>query len=955
VVAGAGTLSLDLGNCSMKNDTALSGRRRLATAIAVICTTWAMAPARLLAADVSGRVADMTGSIGFEGAVVRIPELGRSQITGRDGRFRFAGLPDGRYTVAIDYLGAQSTTQAIDVAGGDVALGDIAIGDDDADILDNVLVVGQIAGQAAAINQQRNADNLKVIVASDAIGQFPDQNAAEALQRLPGLSIARDQGEGRFVVIRGLDPALNTTTINGVRVPGPEDDSRQVNLDVIASESLETLEVTKTVTPDMDGDSVGGHIEIKSLSAYDRAEGSFTGRIEGSYNELREATSPKVGVTYTDLIGADDIAGVAVSFSGFKREFGSEGIETATFDRLDTPDGSEQLAIAEGEQRDYTITRERLSASVNVDVRPSETSEFYWRNLFSRFSDDEVQLTNTFIFEDGDTAALDASGGLFEGATLRKLTEGRSQTQDILSTVLGGINYVDLWTIDYSAAYSYADTEETDSFGAAWQQEGIDLVYDLRDSRRPDYFAVDGGAFADAAAYALDEVVEEPYDTREDETAFAVNVRRDLELGSANAFVKVGAKARLRGKDADFDSTVYEGFGGDFTLADFDRADIDYAFGPFFPIAGAGGLRDFIRANRASFEIDEDETAIERQGGDYAIDEDIYAAYAMASADFGSLRLIGGLRVERTEFDAIGTQLRIDEEDGDGDPAFSPVAAAKTYTDWLPGLHLRWEPVDSLVMRASATRSIARPNFAESAPFQVIEIEEDDGEFERSAELGNPDLDPLSSTNLDVSVEYYPGDVAVVSAGVFYKDITDFIVLADVSGEGVFADFDEAIQPLNGGDASVRGLELGWTQRLAFLPGALDGFLVSANHAWIDSESELPFRATTVPLPRQSDRVGNVSVGWEKYGVSIRLAGTYRSAYLDEIGELDDPDFDRYADDNFQLDLAAKYRLSENVQVYFNAVNLNDEPFYAYFGNRRYNSQFEQYGRTYELGFQANF
>lgn len=914
-----------------------------------------MVPAISLAADVSGRVADTTGTIGFEGAVVRIAELGRSEITGRDGRFRFAGLPEGRYTLAIDYLGAESRSQPLEVGANDVAMGDIAIGADDADILDNVLVVGQVAGQAAAINQQRNADNLKVIVASDAIGQFPDQNAAEALQRLPGLSIARDQGEGRFVVIRGLDPALNTTTINGVRIPGPEDDSRQVNLDVIASESLETLEVTKTVTPDMDGDSVGGHIEIKSLSAYDRGDRSFTGRIEGSHNEQRSKTSPKIGLTYTDLIGPDDIAGVALSFSGFKREFGSQGIETATFDQLETPDGGEQPGIAEGEQRDYTITRERVSASVNFDVRPNETTEFYWRNLFSRFSDDEVQLTNTFIFEDGDAAAVDADGGLFEGATLRKLSEGRVQQQDILSTVLGAVHYVDQWTVDYSGAYSYADTEETDSFGAVWQQEGLDLGYDLADPRRPRYFAVDGDAFADASAYALDEIVEEPYDTREAETAFAFNLQRDLDLDNATAWLKVGGKARLRGKDADFDSTVYEGFGGDFSLADFDQADVDYPFGPFFPVADAADLRRFIRASRGVFDINEEETAIERQGGDYDIDEDIYAAYAMANVDFGSVRLIGGLRVERTTFDAVGTQLRIDEEGGDGDPVFTPVTASKTYIDWLPGLHLRWEPVDSVVMRASATRSIARPNFAEAAPFQVIEIEEDDGEVERTAELGNPELDPLRSSNLDVSIEYYPGDIAVLSAGVFYKDITDFVVLADVAGEGAFADFDEAIQPLNGGDASVRGIELGWTQRLSFLPGVLDGLLVSANYAWIDSESELPFRETTVPLPRQSDRVGNVSVGWEKYGFNVRLAGTYRSAYLDEIGELDDAAFDRYADDNFQVDLAAKYRISEHLQVYFNAVNLNDEPFYAYYGSRRYNSQFEQYGRTYELGLQANF
>jgi TonB-dependent receptor len=271
-------------------------------------------------------------------------------------------------------------------------------------------------------------------------------------------------------------------------------------------------------------------------------------------------------------------------------------------------------------------------------------------------------------------------------------------------------------------------------------------------------------------------------------------------------------------------------------------------------------------------------------------------------------------------------------------------------------LHLRWEPYDALVVRASANRTIARPNFAYSAPFQVIEIEEDDGEFERNAELGNPDLDPLRSTNLDVSVEYYPGGVSVLSAALFYKRIKDFIVIADVAGEpGPFIDFDEAIQPLNGDRATVQGLELGWTRQLDFLPEALAGFLVSANFTFIDSESTLPFRDGEAPLPLQSDQIGNLTLGYENHGISVRLAGTWRGSYLDEIGELDDPAFDRYVDDHFQLDLTAKYRITDNLQVYGNAINLTDRPFYAYFGQRRFNSQYETYGRTYELGLRYNY
>ncbi len=930
--------------------------RALVRALALALAATAMASTPVLAQTVTGRVVDASGRQGFGGASVRIVELGRSLATGRDGRFRANGVPPGDYTLEVRFVGAPTRTQAITVPAEGVDVGQIVIGEDAAQVLDNVLVVGQLAGQAAAINQQRSADNLTAGVAADAIGPFPDQNVAEALQRLPGGAIARDPGEGRFVVIRGLDPSLNTTTINGVRIPGPEDDSRQVNLDVISSDLLETLEVTKTATPDMDGDSIGGNVEIKGLSAFDRGGRSASARVEGSWNEQRDAFSPKLSASFADLVGPDERLGVAASVSWFERKFGSSGVETATFDRLETPAGEELPGIAEGEQRDYRITRERTSANLNFDWRPDDDSEYFWRTLFSRFSDDETQLTNVFVFDDGDVEALDAGAGLFSDATLEKLTEARVQTQDIFSTSIGGLNHLERWSVDYSAAWSYADTEESDSFGAAWIQEGLDLGYDLGDPRRPRLFAPDAAAFADAGAYALDEIALEPYTTEEDETALTLNLQRDFDLGDNFAFVKFGGKARLRGKEADFDSTIFDGFGADYSLADFDLTGVDYPFGPFVPIADPRGLSDFIRNNRGAFEIDQEDTDIERQGGDYVIDEDILAAYAMVNVDFGQVRLTGGVRVEQTDFDAAGTRVLIDEEGGDGDPVFEPVRESKSYTDWLPGLHLRWEPYDALVVRASANRTIARPNFAYSAPFQVIEIEEDDGEFERNAELGNPDLDPLRSTNLDVSVEYYPGGVSVLSAALFYKRIKDFIVIADVAGEpGPFVDFDEAIQPLNGDRATVQGLELGYTRQLDFLPEALAGFLVSANFTFIDSESTLPFRDGEVPLPLQSDQIGNLTLGYENHGISVRLAGTWRGSYLDEIGELDDPAFDRYVDDHFQLDLTAKYRISDNLQAYGNAINLTDRPFYAYFGQRRFNSQYETYGRTYELGLRYNY
>lgn len=930
---------------------------RLCAGLLLACT------APLLAAEpaaepqaVQGRVMDRSGEVGFEGARVRLEPAGLETVTGRDGRFRFASVPPGSYTLGVEYLGA--AREALVFSVGDTAPSalDVRIGQD-VQPVQNILVVGQAAGQAGALNRQRTADTLRNIVSADAIGQFPDQNVAEALQRVPGLSLARDQGEGRFVIIRGIDPALSTTTINGLRVPGPEADSRQVNLDVVSSDLLESLEVVKAVTPDMDGDSVGGNVELKSATAFDRGN-SLNLRGEGSYNDLSEQWSPRLAVSGTRLLSAGqgmENLGVAVALSWFERDFGSDNVESAGFEELDGPGGSFR-GLEEAEQRDYTITRERLSAALNFDYRPDPRSDYYWRTLYSDFSDDEVQLSNVYAFNADEVLALDDQGARFADSEIEKLNEARKETQKILATSVGAEHRLGIWTLDYVGGYAFAEEDNPDALGAAFVGEGLETGYDLSDREQVLLFSNDA-AFADPSTYALDEIALESSFTRERETSLAFNLRRDTVFGRAPGYWKFGAKARLRDKVGRLDAQIYDGFGDDFTLADFAAQDVDYPLGTWGPILSREALRGFFDANVGSFELDADDSAIDSQLEDYTLDEDIYAGYLMASADIGRLRLIGGLRVERTDYSVRGTELRIDEESGNGDPRIAPLSADKQYTDLMPSLNLRYELGERTLLRAAVWRSVARPGFEQAAARTAIEIEQDDeGNFERSAELGNPDLDPLTADHLDLAWEFYPGGVALVSAGVFYKRLDDFFVVSDVAGRpGAFANFDEAITTLNGERAELFGAEFSYSQKFSMLPAPFDGLLLLANLSLTDSKARLPQRNSRVPLPRQSDALGNLALGWEKHGISLRLAATWRSEYLDEIGELDDPAFDRYADEHLQLDFVGSYRIGDACQLYLNAVNLNDEPFYAYFQDRRFNSQYEEYGPTYELGLKASF
>ncbi|WP_428385173.1 TonB-dependent receptor [Nevskia ramosa] len=905
---------------------------------------------------ISGRVSVAGGAgTSLQGTIIRIQELGREAAADRDGRYQFSGVPAGRYKLSAQYLGANEVVESISVVDNAETAKDFVLGDASVK-LKQVLVVGQLAGQAGALNRQRAADNIKTVVDFDAINQYPDQNVAESLQRLPGLSVARDQGEGRFVVIRGLDPALNAATVNGVRVGAPQNDTRAVNLDVIATDLLEGLEVTKTLTPDLDGDGIGGNIEIKTATAFDRGN-SFSLRSEGSYNDQREIVSPRLAATATRLLslaGKNDF-GVSGGVSYFRRRFGSDNVETAGFPFLEAPDGSEVPGLEEGEQRDYTITRERLSTTLNFDWRPSTDHQFYLRTLYSSFEDDEVQQTTLYAFDQGEVSALDDNGGEFLGAEVQKEASARIETQRIFTAALGAKHHFGPWHLDYVAAQSVSNEKNPNSITNLFVGEGLDLGYSLNSRRKPLLFGLDDSVL-NADNYALDEIEFESTKTEERETSFALNLKRDLSFGGYPGHVQVGGKARIRKKTNEGELSLYDGFGDDdVPLSAYANNGIRYPLGNFGPGVDTGRLRSFFNAGRDGFEVDGAESAIGSRGGDYRIDEDIYAGYALAAVDINALRVLGGVRVEHTDYKALGTQVTIDEVDGDGDPSFAPFTGERQYTNVLPSLHFRYRFSKRLLGRLAYTQALARPGYEDAAPRLSVEITDNDGEIERVAEAGNPDLKPLRAQNVDLAFEYYPGGVGVVSAGAFYKRIKNFIVIADVAGSPGFEAFDEVFQAVNGNTAEVYGLELGYTQSLRFLPSPFDGLLVSANATFVDSQARLPFRDEKVSLPRQSDQVGNLALGYEKYGFSARISATYRSAYLDSFEELDDPRFDRSAASNLQFDFTGSYQLTDYARVYVNLINLNDEPFYAYLGSKRYNSQYEEYGFTGELGIKLNF
>ncbi|WP_296276895.1 TonB-dependent receptor [Pseudomonas sp. UBA7530] len=788
------------------------------------------------------------------------------------------------------------------------------------EVIERVEVIGQAASIDKALREQKSADSIKSVVHADGVGQLPDDNAAEALQRIPGLSVERDQGEGRFVSVRGIAPDLNSVTINGTLVPAPESDRRAVALDVLPAELVQSLSVVKSLTPDMDANSLGGTIEVESLSAFDHDGLFYSLSGEGSHDTNVSKNSPKFSGAISDrfsLGDGTDNFGVAAAFSWQKRKFGSENVETGG--AWDFDDGAR---LEEVEQRDYEITRERTGFGLNFDYQPDDYSNYYLRTLYSKFKDTETRNAAGVEFADAQ-----ASGERGDAEGWREL-KSRQDTQEIQSYVIGGERMIDLWTISGQAGYSQATERDPGGIaGAKFVGDFTDVGFD--GTRKP-YLSV-GSGFYDPASFELDEVEWEKVSGKDKEKNIRLDLARDYDLKGNAAQVKFGGKLSRRDKTSDTEVWVYDDFSG-IDLEGLQSGNVDYSLGNFGNGISAGAIKNLIGGLDRSEFYDEENSRI----NDFDMREDINAAYLMNTLDVDDWRFIAGLRYEGTEFEAKGTGLR--------DGVYEDSHSKNRYDHWLPGLHARYQISPSTAVRAAWTNTVVRPTFGQLAP--GFAIDGDDASF------GNPDLKPLESMNLDLGIEHYMGRAGVVSGFLFYKDIDNFIYNTDLAGSGIWADFDEALSFENGSGAKLYGMELAYSQKFDWLPAPWNGVLLGANLTLSRSDATIEGQGAkrSIDLPNQSDTVGNFMVGWENDRFNFRVAANYKSSYLYEISSVEDKRHDLYVDDQLFVDFKAGYFITPELQLTFEAQNITDESYYVYTGRRSYNAQYEEYGPTYKVG-----
>jgi TonB-dependent receptor len=945
------------------------------------------------AGDVSGKVTGSSSGDFLPGANVMLDGTNYGTSSDRFGNYKIGGVPEGDYTLKVTYVGYADFSDSVTVGSDDVMV-DVSL-DVDYVSMEGVNVTGLSQGQAKALSQQKSAGNIKNVVSRDQMEKFPDQNVADVLQRLPGVALESDHGEGRYVQIRGAEASLNTTTINGVKVPSPED-VRKISLDIIPSYSLGSVEVTKAITPDMDADAIGGHVNLITKNAFDYDGQFMEAKVAGGHRPLYGKSGSMGAFTYGNQF-MDGNLGLIVSGSYEFNDMKTDNIELEWNDKYETVsdvvdseedetyvvDETDGVIINDMQLKNYSLSRERVGVTTSLDYKLANDSKLYLNFISNTYTDNENRNRLRYRFDKSVDEETPGSGysnvtstaGTANLARIARELKSRSSISKINSFSLGGDHALGKLGLDWAFTKSYAEELRDPSVNAEFIVKDINMAYEFTDNNHPQITSFtdeDGAAFDqhDLSKYELDAIeLEGNYIPNKkspngnlvsgEDQVIAFNMSMPLSIGGGNGEVKLGAKLSRKDKKSDKSGAeVWEWDGDDDLIMQGFNMDIegeDYMDGNYVHTNGLDvkKIRDHMSKYLGSYAIlPMYEDAILET---WDATEDIAAFYGMADMKFGKVNFIGGVRMESTSstYNSWAGAVE-DAEDNEGTiqeslaAYFTAQKVTKEYTNVLPMAHVRYEVNDQALVRAAYTETIARADFAALVPF--IATDGDD------AEAGNPELESAHSQNIDIMLEYYPAGLGVFSFGYFSKSIDNYIytsTLQDVSIRGGFKVYDEVSMPVNGENATLSGWEMNFVKNLDFLPGPLSNLSLYFNYTSTDSEADYGGNREKSTFPGQAPSTGNLSFAYETSKLTARFSQSIADQYLVEVGG--DKDEDIYYDPANRLDLSLSYNLNNKITLFADMLNITNVPHVYFMGDASKPVEKEVYGSTIKIGTNYRF
>ena len=844
---------------------------------------------------------------------------------------------------------------------------------------------GVVASGSGSLEQaralKRLAPNLIEVQPQEEIRKLPDYSLTDAISRVPGVSIETDTAEGRYVNIRGLDTNLNATTFSDVRLTptnpsSPFGGGRAVPLDTFPSSLIGGFELTKSLRPDQDAEGLGGQINILPRRVLNDGKMHIDATILGGIEPLRN--SPVVGgdVTVSLNFGyaqgsrpwdhsetADLPSGTfftnphPFSFIYTESHFNDQrGIDDFEPAYNDTPGPPANLFSALTLRR-YDYQRRRFGRGGEFDFKPNDNDSWFFRYLESGYTDHQ---TRHAVVLGGLDSALPCTplpacvagpGGAGFLAPAASAEQDLRNTEERLKTRVftwGGENLIaDRVKIDYHGAFvegSYSKPYDYNStFG---NPNTFPLAYNnLADPQHPSLQPQGGLSLADPTNYFLNGIVDSTQKVRDREWSGALNVSAPLDLLTFEGVGKLGGHVRLRERTVSAPQQTY-GATTDIPYAPFTSGpdqvyyDGNYNLGPapnpnVIGLIGTSALtrsnllRDGIRAAAAQ----EDDR------------ENIYAWYGQYQATRGRLGLLAGIRFEQT----VGTYGANTVTTQDDSFAVTPSVNRQSYFNYFPTVQARYEIEPTLIARAAYSTAIARPGFSQITAATLV----DPGAG--TVTSGNPTLKPTTGDSFDVSIEKYLPQGGIISLGAFGKIFQHYILpntiiqpYPGISGVAQVTTYTD------GGGAHAYGLEAAYVRKFDFLPAPWSEFGVAANYTYVQSGVQLHPGTGEKALPSTASHNANVALFYERAPFTFRLAGAFVSKSLFGLGAT--RDLDLIANSRFTLDLSARYKLNDHLELFTNARNLTDARLAYSEGpsHTRYNQR-EYYGPTIYSGARVTF
>jgi TonB-dependent receptor len=873
-----------------------------------------------------------------------------------------------------------------------VFLAPIAGAQDAPDTIEEIIVTGNRGSLARSLNDKRAADGIVDGISAKDIGDFPDLNITESLQRITGVAITRILGEGQQVTVRGLAPQFTRVTINGQTVtsgasgvPGISTAGRGIDFDIFASELFNNVTLSKTPSASLTEGGLAATIDMQTARPFDYDDGSGDGSViavnaQGTFNDRSEATSPRVSL----IASSTNLAGGRLGFLGSisysesdLRQDGVEGFRWLLTDYDLDGDGINEFDDVEIPFIPRYVLeqfeRERLGITAALQARPTDDFEINFDVAYAQFDELRTRYSIDGLLREsyppigpvevdstGRVTRLTLNGNTGGGVSSRSENlHSPTENELTLINIDSAWDFAEGWQARFKFGYSDASSSEVES--RAVYQALNTFTYDFTDpifvSLEPGENILDPGTdvdFTDPSDFSHNQSRRIDTDVDDRDVAFQADVEHFLD-GSWISSVSAGLRYNEREKEQKrFDGRLSSSAGAiplsspiatPLPVNDFFDGEnspnipsrwVAVDFNAFFadPVVGAG-----------TFSVPQ------RFIDSFTISEDTFAAYVQANFESGLWRGNFGGRFVDTDQTSQGFL-------GDG----TPISQSQSYSEFLPSLNVVAEVTDNFLIRIAASRTLTRPTLFQLSPGGNV------APTSLTATLGNPDLDPFRADQFDLSFEWYFGSEGLASATFFNKDVESFIsnvttqsminagTQINDAGEDVSDAIYTVTRPVNGEGATVKGFELSLQTPLSGLPAPWDGLGFLANYTYADSKSTIVFNGQTVTtlLPGQSESSYNLIGYYEKGSFSGRLTYAWRDGYLSEV-RASDAQRSNFTDAYGQLDASIRYTLTDNITLTFDALNLTEEAVYLYSERKDRNRAYGLTGRFISFGIRAKF